>query len=324
MAQTYFAVLTEIGEAKVANATALGTTLQLTHMAVGDGSGAATIPDRKQKSLIHENRRALLNMLEIDPLNPSQIIAEQIIPEDVGGWWIREMGLYDKDGNLCAVCNCPDTYKPVMSSGSGKVQKLRMILIVSSANSIELKIDPSIVLASRDYVDQALTVHAKADDPHPQYAKDSDLAAHLDALDPHPKYTTEFEVAVIVDGRNAVAGYAKKAEANAWSKGQAGAVAPLSATTGQVTLDLSQSNNYEGTLTGNIVLANPSSMPVGQSGVIRIVQGATPSTIAYGSVWKAASGALPSLTAVPGAVDLLGYYVESATRIIVVIQGDVK
>lgn len=119
-------------------------------------------------------------------------------------------------------------------------------------------------------------------------------------------------------------GFAKTNAVNTFTKGQIGNVTPLPATTGTVTLDLSQSNNWEGTLTGNITLANPSSMPIGQSGAVRIVNDATPRTIAFGSYWKASQGALPALTSTAGAVDVLGYYVESATRILVISQGDVK
>ncbi len=193
MAQTYFAILTAIGEAKLANATALGTTLQLTKMAVGDGNGATPIPDRNQTALVHENRRAPLNALFVDPANGGQVVAEQIIPEDIGGWWIREIGLYDAAGDLCAVANCPDTYKPVLASGSGRTQILRMVLIVANTSSVELKVDPSVVLAPRGYVDQVMTAHTAAIDPHPQYATDADLAAHAAAADPHPQYLTSAE-----------------------------------------------------------------------------------------------------------------------------------
>lgn len=119
-------------------------------------------------------------------------------------------------------------------------------------------------------------------------------------------------------------GFAKTNAANAFTKGQVGNVTALPNTTGTVTLDLTQSNNWEGTLSGNITLANPSSMPIGQSGVIRIINGATPYTIAYGSYFKSTSGSLPALTATASAVDLLPYYVESATRIWIGAQGDSK
>jgi len=111
---------------------------------------------------------------------------------------------------------------------------------------------------------------------------------------------------------------------NSFTKAQIGTPGALPATTGTVTLDLATANNFDGTLTGNITLANPSNIAPGQSGVIRIINDSTPRTIAYGSYWKSSSGALPALTAVAGAVDLLGYYVESATRIWIGAQGDSK
>ncbi len=157
MSQTYFAILTAIGEAKLANATALGTTLQLTQMGVGDGNGSTPLPNRNQTTLLRENRRAPLNRLFVDPTNASQIIAEQVIPEEIGGWWIREIGLFDTDGNLCAVANCPDTYKPVLAEGSGRTQVIRMVLIVSNTSAVQLKIDPAIVLATRGYVDEKIS-----------------------------------------------------------------------------------------------------------------------------------------------------------------------
>lgn len=152
MSQTYYAILTAVGEAKLANATALGVPLQISRMAAGDGNGALPNPDRLQTALVHENYRADLNSLIIDPVNTSQIIAELVIPEGSGGWWIREMGLYDAAGALVAVCNCPPSYKPQLAEGSGKTQVLRMVLVVSSTAAVELKIDPSVVLATRDFV----------------------------------------------------------------------------------------------------------------------------------------------------------------------------
>lgn len=183
MSQTYYAILTAIGEAKLANAAALGTTLQLTQMAVGDGSGATPQPSRTQTALVKENRRGPLNSLFVDPANPSQIVAEHIIPEDVGGWWIREIGLYDAAGDLCAVANCPDTYKPVLASGSGRIQTIRMVLIVSNTSAVQLKIDPSIVLAPRGYVDQSIEEHLDASNPHPQYATLYEVERQIDGVD---------------------------------------------------------------------------------------------------------------------------------------------
>ncbi|CAE6923427.1 Phage tail-collar fibre protein [Pseudomonas marincola] len=163
MSQTYFAILTAVGEAKLANAAALGTQLQISRMAVGDGNGNLPTPNRSQTALINEQYRADLNTLQVDPLNTSQIIAELVIPEAEGGYWLREMGIIDAAGDLIAVSNCPPSYKPQLAEGSGRTQVLRMVLIVSSTAAVQLKIDPSVVLATREYVD-ALTVRASQAD----------------------------------------------------------------------------------------------------------------------------------------------------------------
>ena len=180
MATKYFALLTNIGAAKLANATALGAKVEITQMAVGDGNGALPTPNPAQTALTHELRRAQLNMLTIDPVNTNQIIAEQVIPEDVGGWWIREIGLFDKDGDMIAVANCAETYKPQLQEGSGRVQVIRVILIVSSTEAVTLKIDPSVVLATRKYVDDKI-IEVKA------YA-DELLKKHIEAESPHKQY----------------------------------------------------------------------------------------------------------------------------------------
>ncbi|MEI7409976.1 phage tail protein [Pectobacterium aroidearum] len=162
MSAKYLALLTNIGAAKLANATALGSSLNITRMAVGDGGGTLPTPNPAQTMLINEQRRAALNSLSVDPKNPSQIIAEQVIPENEGGWWIREIGLFDDEGNLIAVANCPETYKPQLQEGSGRIQTVRMILIVSSTDAVTLKIDPAVVLATRGYVDDAINAHEKS------------------------------------------------------------------------------------------------------------------------------------------------------------------
>ncbi|MCC8422932.1 phage tail protein [Photorhabdus thracensis] len=158
----YFAILTKLGAAKLANAAALGIKVDITHMAVGDGGGKLPSPDADQTQLINEKRRAAINTLSVDPVNTNQIIAEQIIPEGEGGWWMREIGLFDSEGNMIAVANCPETYKPQLQEGSGRTQTIRMILIVNSTDSVTLKIDPSIVLATREYVDSSIQKHEKS------------------------------------------------------------------------------------------------------------------------------------------------------------------
>ncbi|WP_340610802.1 phage tail protein [Xenorhabdus bharatensis] len=162
----YFALLTRLGADRLANAAALGTKIEITHMAVGDGGGSLPTPDTNQQKLINEKRRAAINVLSVDPKNTNQIIAEQVIPEHEGGWWIREIGLFDKDGVLMAVGNCAETYKPQLQEGSGRTQTIRMVLIVSHTNAVTLKIDPSVVLATREYADasivQAIREHAQS------------------------------------------------------------------------------------------------------------------------------------------------------------------
>ncbi|HEI6819457.1 TPA: phage tail protein [Yersinia enterocolitica] len=180
MTTKYFAILTNQGAARLANAAALGTTLKITHMSVGDGGGKAVTPNPEQTTLINEVRRGAVNMLSIDPQNINQIIVEQVIPENEGGWFIREIGLFDSEGMLIAVANCPETYKPLLQEGSGRTQTIRMILIVSSASAVELKIDPSVVLATRQYVDNKI-IEVK------QYA-DTLHQKHIDAANPHSQY----------------------------------------------------------------------------------------------------------------------------------------
>lgn len=165
----FYAILTNIGAAKQANADALGIPWKLTHMAVGDGNPAGLenpplpMPSASATALLNEWRRAPLNQLKVDELNSAVIVAEQVIPADVGGRWIRELALFDADGDMVAVANCAPTYKPLLNQGSGRTQVVRMNLIVSSSSNVELKIDPSVVLATREWVTSEL---AKQDFKH--------------------------------------------------------------------------------------------------------------------------------------------------------------
>ncbi|MCA8664556.1 phage tail protein [Escherichia coli] len=196
MTVKYYAILTNQGAARLANATMLGSKLNLTQMAVGDANGVLPTPDPAQTKLINQKRIAPLNLLSVDPNNQSQIIAEQIIPENEGGFWIREIGLYDDEGVLIAVANCPETYKPQLQEGSGRTQTIRMILVVTNTEAITLKIDPSVVLATRKYVDDKVLElklyvddqmrnHIAAQDPHTQYAQ-----KHNPTLTGEPKAPT--------------------------------------------------------------------------------------------------------------------------------------
>ncbi|WP_313627416.1 phage tail protein [Kosakonia sp.] len=187
MTAKYYAILTNQGAAKLAAATALGTQIHITQMAVGDGNGSLPTPDATQTQLLNLKRIGAVNTLTVDAANANQIIAEQVIPENEGGYWIREMGLFDDDGVLIAIANCPETYKPLLQEGSGRTQTIRMALIVSSTAAVTLKIDPSVVLATRKYVDDKvievkayadhlLTAHLAAANPHPQYLQIADIA----------------------------------------------------------------------------------------------------------------------------------------------------
>lgn len=180
MSAKFYTLLTDIGAAKLASAAALGVPLKITQMAVGDGGGVLPTPNAQQTKLVAEKRRAALNMLYIDPQNSSQLIAEQVIPETDGGWWIREVGLFDETGALIAVGNCPESYKPQLAEGSGRTQTVRMVLITSSTDNVTLKIDPAVVLATRKYVDdKVLELRVYVDDQ---------MAKHLAAVDPHTQY----------------------------------------------------------------------------------------------------------------------------------------
>ena len=162
MTAKYFAILTNYGAAQLANAVALGTQMNISKMAVGDGGGTLPVPDPAQTKLVRETRRAAVNQVSVDEKNPNFIIAEQVIPENEGGWFIREIGLFDDNGGLIAVGNAPETYKPNLQEGSGRTQVIQMVLMVSSTQAITLKVDPSVVLATRDYVTKSIDAAIQA------------------------------------------------------------------------------------------------------------------------------------------------------------------
>ncbi|MEI7376138.1 phage tail protein [Dickeya chrysanthemi] len=169
MGTKYFTILTRIGEIKLAQAISTGKPLEVAQMGVGDGGGVLQAPDPLQTTLVNEKRRAAINSLSVDADNPGQIIAEQVIPENEGGFWLREVGLYDAAGNLIAVANCPETYKPELKEGSGRIQTVRMILIVGRTDAVTLKFDPTVALATRRYADTLLSGHLAETNPHSQY-----------------------------------------------------------------------------------------------------------------------------------------------------------
>ncbi|EFJ3359786.1 phage tail protein [Escherichia coli] len=156
-------VITTAGAAKLAAATAPGgRKVNITTMAVGDGGGKLPVPDAGQTGLIHEVWRHALNKISQDKRNSNYIIAELVIPPEVGGFWMRELGLYDDAGILIAVANMAESYKPALAEGSGRSQTCRMVIIVSSVASVELTIDTTTVMATQDYVDDKIAEHEQS------------------------------------------------------------------------------------------------------------------------------------------------------------------
>ncbi|EFS2055442.1 phage tail protein, partial [Escherichia coli] len=163
MSTKFRTVITTAGAAKLAAATAPGgRKVNITTMAVGDGGGKLPVPDAGQTGLIHEVWRHTLNKISQDKRNSNYIIAELVIPPEVGGFWMRELGLYDDAGTLIAVANMAESYKPALAEGSGRSQTCRMVIIVSSVASVALTIDTTTVMATQDYVDDKIAEHEQS------------------------------------------------------------------------------------------------------------------------------------------------------------------
>lgn len=233
---TFYTLLTALGSGALTNAYAGGTTINLTHLAVGDGNGAFVTPVEGMTTLVHERHRVPISALAADATNPNWLIAEAVIPSAVGGFTVREVGLFDAGNKLIAVGNFPETYKPTLAEGSGRDLLIRMIIETSNAAQVTLTIDPSVVLATNASIANAVLAHEVKPDPHPQYIKtsqrgaingvaplvnnlvpmenlppaiasDAELAAslyaHVDPLtDPHPQYITADDLSVaLLDSR---------------------------------------------------------------------------------------------------------------------------
>ncbi|EFH4583832.1 phage tail protein, partial [Escherichia coli] len=156
-------VITDTGAKKLAQAAAPdGKPVRLTHMAVGDGGGALPIPDSKQTRLVHEVWRHTVNRVILDATHQNRIIAELVIPPETGGFWIREIGVFDEHGDLIAVGNTAESYKPTVAEGSGRAQTFRTILTVSSTATVALTVDNTMVMATVDYVDDKLKEHEQS------------------------------------------------------------------------------------------------------------------------------------------------------------------
>lgn len=229
MTAKYFAILTNYGAAQLANAVALGTQMNISAMAVGDGGGTLPVPDPAQTKLIRETRRAAVNQVSIDEKNPNFIIAEQVIPENEGGWFIREIGLFDDNGGLIAVGNAPETYKPNLQEGSGRTQVIQMVLMVSSTQAITLKVDPSVVLATREYVTKSIDAAIQVSEAKSAkiFATKTELSSGLSGKQPTGDYATRTELNNGLSGKQPTGDYATKTEVNSkLAKDQNGADIP--------------------------------------------------------------------------------------------------
>ncbi len=171
--EKYYTLLTDTGLSKITQAHASGTTVKLTQMAVGDGGGQIYNPSQQQTELVNEVYRAELNNLYVDATDNKLMIAEMNILANVGGWYIREAGLFDEDGDMIAIAKVAETYKPQLDEGSSSDVLMRIKIVVSNADSVTLEVDPATVLATRDYVDVEVL---------------SSMDAHITHLNPHTQY----------------------------------------------------------------------------------------------------------------------------------------
>ncbi|HHA1407474.1 TPA: phage tail protein [Enterobacter hormaechei subsp. xiangfangensis] len=163
MTVKYKTVITKAGAIKLAAATVPnGKKVNFTAMAVGDGGGTLPVPDPNQTKLVKEVWRHALNKISQDRKNKNYVVAELLIPPETGGFWMRELGLYDDTGTLIAVGNMAESYKPALAEGSGRAQTVRMVIMVSDIESVELTIDTSTVMATQDYVDDKLAEHEQS------------------------------------------------------------------------------------------------------------------------------------------------------------------
>lgn len=166
----FYTLLTLTGQAKLAAAAASGDPVALTEMAVGDGdNGAYYEPDETQTALRNELWRGTLNRLYVDPANPTWVVAELLIPDNVGGWTVREVGVFDFAGDLIAIGKFPETYKPLFPSGTNKQLYIRMVLVVTNSATVSLQLDANLVMATQTMLVEAVFDHEGKVDPHQQY-----------------------------------------------------------------------------------------------------------------------------------------------------------
>ncbi|WP_461210390.1 phage tail protein [Desulfocurvus sp. DL9XJH121] len=209
MAGNFYGVVTRTGHGLITAALASGTRVNLTHIALGDGGGAAVAPSEEMQALVNEVHRAPINTLAQDPANAALIWAEVVLPANVGGWYIREAGILDEEGNLVAVAGTPESYKPALAEGSGSEFVLRLPLVLTNTESVILKIDPTVVLASREHVAVAVAEHNAAADAHADIRAEAQAGSdHADRRDnPHVVTAVQVEAVPLSGKADLTGGY---------------------------------------------------------------------------------------------------------------------
>lgn len=184
----YSTIPTVVGAAKLRNASLLGQKVDITRVAFGDGDGAEYEPTGQETTLKKQVYECPPNRIEEEAGAPTWIELEAVIPHNVGGWYLREVGCFDDEGDLIFIGNIPSSFKPSGEAGVIKDLVFEMVYDAVAADVVQIKIDPNIVIATRKYVDDQDNAHTAADDPHPQYAKDEDLTNHVNNENPHGQY----------------------------------------------------------------------------------------------------------------------------------------
>ncbi len=254
MPQAFYTILTLIGQAKLTNAQALGQTINLSHVAFGSGDNdAAYNPTETQEALKGEVFRNGIVQIILDEADPTRFTVESIIPQAEGGWTIREIGIFDNDGDLFAVGNMPDTYKPALGGGAVSDVLTRSIIKTGNAAQVELKIDPSIVLATKSYVINALATHSADPDAHDDFLRRNRTDTLLKGF---------------------------------WSK-----PVPVDIADGIAELDPELGNVFDFTADKTITIKNPETMPLGGMALIYARQDANGSrAINFGSAYSINNG----------------------------------
>lgn len=214
MVTKYHAIITNLGAEKLAAAALTGEAVGFSYMAVGDGGGTATEPDKSQTGLVNEVYRAPLNRLVIADTGANIIRAQMIIMPQIGGFWLREAALYDENGDCLAVASLPETYKPVLAEGAGRLQSVNLYIAVSSTSDVELKADPSAILATVEEVNRAKN-EAKDYADELIEGLEKDIGQDMEAA---KDYTDEAVSELDKNTQKAIADAVKKAVSDAWEQ----------------------------------------------------------------------------------------------------------